>query len=129
MPAPSAILDRPEFAILRRLSAAQLRRIKPGTSGRYSDEYVRVDGCLCPLEQAMNLGEAITVSPGLMADIIAGPCNDPASTTSPWWVVCRETGAFTAWNDEHPDDAARKADLAVARAAALAEKKGTDARP
>jgi hypothetical protein len=112
MPAPSAILERPEFQILRRLSVEQLRRINPETAQRY-------DWTVCPLGQAFD-GTVFN-----RKDIVyrlAGKYTRRDKKD----VVWEETYVFTnGWDDAEISPA----DLAAAIAAALAEKEGTDARP
>jgi hypothetical protein len=110
----------------------QLRRIEPETSGRYADcghgDRERVGDRRCPLEQAVDARG--TVNGHLMANRLVGRNAWHVNTPPPGWQqIADEARAFIDWNDEHPDEAARKADLAAALAAALAEKEGADARP
>jgi hypothetical protein len=106
MPAPSTILDRPEFAILRRLSAEQLRRIGPFAALRSKPAH-------CPLAHATGKPAYL---PGIGQRI--DPINRKTAET--------EAEAFIrAWDGL----VITRDELAAALAAALAAKEGADARP
>jgi hypothetical protein len=112
MPAPSAILERPEFAILRRLTVEQLRRINPKWARRNKPGS-------CPL--GMALKTSVYGGQDFASDFLRAALEE----------LEREADTFiAAWDesDEKPATISRD-DLAAAIAAALAEKEGADARP
>lgn len=113
MPAPSAILDRPEFQILRRLSVDQLRRINPETARRRARRG-------CPLGQALRT----EIPDGLEVEAyLCGPFGHDEDI----YVAAKEF--IETWDDEDTRDQMSRADLAAAVAVAIAEKEGADARP
>lgn len=106
MPAEPSILDRPEYAILRRLSVEQLRRINPETARRRASRR-------CPLGQALRT----EVPDGLEVEAyLCGPFGHDEDI----YVAASEF--IETWDDEDTRDQMSRTDLAAAIQAALAEK-------